>query len=159
MDVRIGIGFDIHRLVEGRRLILGGVAVDAPVGLAGHSDGDVVLHALTDAILGAAGLGDIGEHFPDTDPAWQGADSAVFVERAVRLAGEAGLYVGNVDLNVIAERPRLGPTKHAIRDRLAELLGLPTDRIGVKARTMERLGPIGEGQAIAAQVVVTLIQA
>lgn len=158
MDVRVGIGFDIHRLVEGRRLVLGGVAIDSPVGLAGHSDGDVVLHALADAILGAAGLGDIGEHFPDTDPAWQGADSTTFVQRAVQLAAEDGLTVGNVDLNVIAERPRLGSAKQAIRDRLADLLDLPAGRIGVKARTMERLGPIGEGQAIAAQVVVTLVQ-
>ncbi len=159
MDVRIGIGYDIHRLVEGRRLVLGGVEFDSPVGLAGHSDADVVLHAVTDAILGAAGMGDIGEHFPDGDATRKDADSAVFVKHAVKLAEERGLAPGNVDVNVIAERPRLGPAKQEMRRRVSELLGLATDRVNIKARTMERLGPIGQGQAIAAQAVVTLIPA
>ena len=156
MDVRVGIGFDVHRLVEGRRLVLGGVEIDSPVGLAGHSDADVVLHAITDAILGAAGLGDIGEHFPDTDPTWKDADSAAFVQHAVKLADQWGLKVGNVDVNIIADQPRLGPTKKSIRHRVSELLGLDPDQVNIKARTMEGLGPIGESQAIAAQAVVTL---
>ncbi len=156
MDVRVGIGFDVHRLVEGRRLVLGGVEIDSPVGLAGHSDADVVLHAITDAILGAAGLGDIGEHFPDTNPAWEDADSATFVQHAVKLADQWALKVGNVDVNIIADHPRLGPTKKTIRHRVAELLGLDADLVNIKARTMEGLGPLGQSEAIAAQAVVTL---
>jgi 2-C-methyl-D-erythritol 2,4-cyclodiphosphate synthase len=157
MDVRVGIGFDVHRLAEGRRLVLGGLEIESPVGLAGHSDADVVLHAITDAILGAAGQGDIGEYFPDTDPTWKDAASKQFVEHAVEVAATCGMAVGNVDVNVIADKPRLGPAKQAIRKRLAELLGLSIDRVNVKARTMEGLGPVGEGKAIACQAVVTLI--
>lgn len=156
MDIRVGIGFDIHRLVEGRRLVLGGLALESRVGAVGHSDGDAVLHAITDALLGAAGLGDIGEHFPDTDPRWKDADSAVFLRHALQLIGQQSLEVGNLDVNVIAERPRLGPAKRAMKQRIAELLGLPVARVGVKARTMEGLGDIGAGRAIAAQAVVTL---
>ncbi|MBN1344576.1 MAG: 2-C-methyl-D-erythritol 2,4-cyclodiphosphate synthase [Phycisphaerae bacterium] len=156
MDIRIGIGFDIHRLVDGRRLVLGGVELESSVGLEGHSDGDVILHAITDAILGAAGLGDIGEHFPDTDPEWKDADSAAFLLHAVKLADQWNLEVGNVDVNVLAERPKLGPAKKEIRRRVAELLGVDADRVNIKARTMEQLGPIGEGQAIGCQAVVLL---
>jgi 2-C-methyl-D-erythritol 2,4-cyclodiphosphate synthase len=157
VDTRVGIGFDIHRLVEGRRLVLGGVELDSPVGLAGHSDADVVLHAITDAVLGAAGLPDIGEHFPDTDAAWKDADSATFLRHAVGAIGERGFAVGNVDVNVLAEKPRLGPVKNAMRRRIADLTGLTVDRISVKARTMEGLGAIGEARAIAAQAVVMLV--
>ena len=157
MDVRIGIGYDIHRLVEGRRLVMGGVEFDSPVGFEAHSDGDVVLHAVTDAILGATGKGDLGEHFPDRDPQWKDANSAIFLQHAVALASERGLTVGNVDLNVLAERPRLGPAKNAIRQRLAQLLDLANDRVNVKARTMEGLGSVGRGEAIACQAVVTLV--
>ncbi len=157
MDIRIGIGFDIHRLAVGRRLVLGGVEIDSPLGFDAHSDGDVVLHAITDAILGAAAQGDIGEHFPDTDPTWQQADSSEFVRGALELAAEHGLTVGNVDVNIFAERPKLGPAKKAIRERIAELLCLSAERASVKARTMEQLGPIGQGQAIAAEAAVTLV--
>ncbi len=156
MDIRIGIGYDIHRLAEGRRLILGGVHIDSALGLAGHSDADVVLHAVTDAILGAAGLGDIGEHFPDTDPQWKDADSKDFLLHALQLAGTWGLAVGNVDINILAEQPRLGSAKKDIRHHVADLIGLDADRVNVKARTMETLGPIGEGKAIACQAIVLL---
>ena len=159
MDVRVGLGYDIHRLVQGRRLLMGGVEFDSPVGFEAHSDGDVVLHAITDAILGAAGRGDLGEYFPDSDAQWQDANSAVFLEHAVALASEHGLTVGNVDLNVLAEKPKLGPAKNAIRQRVAQLLGLANERVNVKARTMEGLGSIGRGEAIACQAVVTLVSA
>mgnify|MGYP000708998793 CR=1 FL=1 len=157
MDIRVGIGFDIHRLVAGRKLILGGVVLDWPVGLAGHSDADAVLHAITDAILGAGGLGDIGEHFPDNDPRWKDVDSTVFLRHAAGAVQRQGWTVGNVDVNVLAEEPRLGPTKQAMRRRIAELLNLPIDRVNIKARTMEGLGTIGTRQAIAAQAVVVLV--
>ncbi len=157
MNARVGIGFDIHRLVEGRKLILGGVPIESPVGLAGHSDADAVLHAITDAILGAAGLPDIGEHFPDSDPRWKDADSTVFLQVAITEARQHKLMVGNVDVNVIAERPKLGASKEAMRRRIAELLELPVDRVAVKARTAEGLGPVGQAQAIAAQAVVMLV--
>lgn len=156
MDIRIGIGFDIHRLAEGCRLILGGVTIDSELGLAGHSDADVVLHAITDALLGAAGLGDIGEHFPDTDPNWKDADSKDFLLHALQLLETWGLAVGNVDVNIIAEQPKLGPAKKDIRHRIADLIGLDPDRVNIKARTMETLGPIGEGKAIACQAIVLL---
>jgi 2-C-methyl-D-erythritol 2,4-cyclodiphosphate synthase len=157
MAVRVGIGFDIHRLVEGRPLVLGGIELDSPVGLSGHSDGDAVLHAIADAILGAAALGDIGEHFPDTDPAYKDAASTTLLEDAVWLAKQQGLAVGNVDVNVIAEQPRLGPIKQTMRQQIADLLRLRVEHVSVKARTMEGLGPIGQGQAIAAQAIVTLV--
>jgi 2-C-methyl-D-erythritol 2,4-cyclodiphosphate synthase len=154
--IRVGIGYDIHRLVEGRRLVLAGVEVPSPLGPLAHSDGDVVLHAVADAILGAAGLGDLGEHFPDTDPAWKDADSAVILGRAVGMARRAGWTVASTDVNVLLERPKLAAHKPAMRQRLAGLLGVPADAVGLKARTMEGLGPVGEGRAVAAQAVVLL---
>jgi len=154
--VRVGIGFDIHRLVEGRRLVLAGVEVPHSRGALAHSDGDVVLHAVADAILGAAGLGDLGEHFPDTDPAWNDAASAGILGRVVKMARQAGLAPASVDVNVLLEQPKLGPHKEAMRRRLAELLGVAPDAVGLKARTMEGLGPIGAGDAVAAQAVVVL---
>jgi len=153
---RVGIGFDIHRLVAGRRLVLAGVDVPHERGPLAHSDGDVVLHAVADAMLGAAGLGDLGEHFPDTDPAWKDADSADILGRTVDLARKAGWTVAGVDVNVLLERPKLAAHKPAMRRRLAELLNLAPDAVGLKARTMEGLGPVGAGEAVAAQAIVVL---
>ena len=155
-SVRVGIGFDIHRLVEGRRLVLAGVVVPHALGPDAHSDGDVVLHAVADAILGAAGLGDIGEHFPDSEPAWKDAPSAEILSRVVEMARTADWSVTGVDVNVLLEQPKLGRHKAAMRQRLAELLGVPLDAVGLKARTMEGLGPVGAGEAVAAQAVVVL---
>lgn len=155
----IGQGFDIHRLAAGRPCILGGVTLPFEKGPLGHSDGDPLLHALCDAILGAAGQGDIGERFPDTDPRWHGTASAVFVTEAVRLAAAAGWSVENADLTVLAERPKLAPHKAAIRGTVARLLGIPEGRVNVKAKTLEGLGPIGAGEAIAALAVVSLAPA
>ena len=154
--MRIGLGFDVHRLVEGRPLLLGGVRLPWPRGLLGHSDGDCLLHALVDALLGAAGAGDIGELFPDTDPRWEGAPSSTFVEKALALLRERGLGPRQVDATVFAEEPKLGPHKAAIARRIAGLLGLGASVVAVKAKTLEGLGPIGAGEAIAAHVLVVL---
>lgn len=154
----VGIGYDLHRLVEGRKLILGGVEIPYSLGLLGHSDGDVLLHAVSDAVLGAAAAGDIGELFPDTDPQYKGISSEVILGEAVSLAAERSLKVYNLDCILLAERPKLGPLKKEIRARLAELLSLQADRVNVKAKTMEGCGPIGAGEAIAAHVVVTLVE-
>jgi 2-C-methyl-D-erythritol 2,4-cyclodiphosphate synthase len=156
LPVRVGIGFDIHRLAEGRRLVLAGVEVPCPVGPVAHSDGDVVLHAVADAMLGAAGLGDLGEHFPDSGPAWKDAASADILGRVVEMVRREGWTVAGADANVLLERPKLAAYKDAMRRRLAELLGLAPQAVGLKARTMEGLGPIGEGRAVAAQAVVVL---
>ena len=157
---RIGIGYDIHRTDPGRPLVLGGVRIpDAPFGLAGHSDADVVLHAVTDACLGAAALGDIGVHFPDTDPAWAGADSADLLGRVVALVAERGWRVGNVDVTVVAQVPRLASHIEAMRRRIAEVLNCPLTAASVKATTNEGLGPLGRAEGIAAQAVVLLVPA
>jgi 2-C-methyl-D-erythritol 2,4-cyclodiphosphate synthase len=153
---RVGIGFDIHRLVAGRRLVLAGVDVPHTLGALAHSDGDVVLHAVADAMLGAAGLGDLGEHFPDSDPKWKDAAGADILGRVVELVRKAGWAATNVDVNILIERPKLAAHKPAMRLRLAELLGLAPDAVGLKARTMEGLGPIGAGEAVAAHAVVVL---
>src|ERR1700722_17860063 len=137
--MRVGIGHDTHRLEEGRPLLLGGVRVEHPRGLAGHSDADVVLHALTDALLGAAGLGDIGDLYPDTDPAWRNADSRLFLRETLRRLNHLGWKVVNVDVIVFAQEPKLGPIKAAIRASLAGELGLPIDAVNVKAKTGERV--------------------
>ena len=155
--MRVGQGWDIHRLVAGRRLRLGGIDVPSERGLLGHSDGDVVLHAVSDAVLGALGAGDIGQHFPDTDPRWQGIDSAVMLSHVVQLAAEQGYGVGNVDVTILAERPKLAPHALAMQQRLAELLGVGADQVGIKAKTMEGLGVIGTGDAIAALAIATVI--
>jgi 2-C-methyl-D-erythritol 2,4-cyclodiphosphate synthase len=155
-EMRTGQGWDVHRLAPGRPLILGGVAVPSEVGLEGHSDADVLAHAITDAILGAVALGDIGMHFPDTDPRWKGADSLVFLRHAVQLAGERGYKLVNVDSTVILERPKLKDFRQGIRERLAEALGLELDRVSVKFKTAEKVGPVGEGRSAEAQAVVTL---
>jgi 2-C-methyl-D-erythritol 2,4-cyclodiphosphate synthase len=151
-----GLGFDIHRLVEGRKLLLGGVQMEFPLGLLGHSDADALLHAICDALLGAAGLGDIGEHFPDTDPQFKDVSSALLLERVLKLVTDRGYAIENVDTIVYAEQPKLTPHKPAIRQKLAELLKLPPERVNVKAKTMEKLGPIGGSLAIAAHAIVSL---
>jgi 2-C-methyl-D-erythritol 2,4-cyclodiphosphate synthase len=151
----VGIGFDIHRLAPGRQFILGGVKMDHPKGPVGHSDGDVVFHALVDALLGATGGGDIGERFPDRDPQWQDAASVEFV-RAVWRDLRKRWKVVNVDAVVFAEEPHLGRVKRAIGRAIADLLEVKPEAVNVKAKTMEKLGPIGAGEAIAAQVVVEL---
>lgn len=153
---RIGTGFDSHRLVEGRPLVLGGVEIPNDVGLAGHSDGDALLHAVTDAILGACGEGDIGELFPPGDAQWKDADSARFLAEALGRAAARGLALVNVDTVIVTERPRLSPWKARIREHLAGLLGVTADRVGVKAKTAEGLGPVGEGRLLEAHAVVLL---
>jgi 2-C-methyl-D-erythritol 2,4-cyclodiphosphate synthase len=155
-EVRTGIGWDVHRLTAGRRLILGGVEIPSEFGLEGHSDADVLAHAITDALLGAAALGDIGMHFPDTDPRWAGADSLVFLRHALSLVSDQGFRVVNVDSTVILERPKLKDFREAIRDKLAEALGLAADRVSVKFKTAEKLGTVGEGRSAEAQAVATL---
>lgn len=153
---RIGMGFDIHRLTEGRPLWLGGIQIPHGKGLLGHSDADILLHALCDALLGAAGAGDIGSYFPDTDPKWKGASSRIFVEKAMELVRKDGWAVANADLTVIAEEPKLAPHRGEIVRSIAGILGLPESSVNLKARTMEKLGPIGAGEAMSAYAVVLL---
>jgi 2-C-methyl-D-erythritol 4-phosphate cytidylyltransferase/2-C-methyl-D-erythritol 2,4-cyclodiphosphate synthase len=150
---RAGIGYDLHRLVEGRPLVLGGVTIPFERGLAGHSDADAVCHAVADAILGAAGAGDIGRHFPDTDPQWKGASSVDLLRRAVAVVRDLGLAVGNVDVTVILERPKLAPHVDAMRAKLADALAVPIDRVSVKGKTNEGVGELGRGEAIAVHAV------
>ncbi|HEX9009216.1 MAG TPA: 2-C-methyl-D-erythritol 2,4-cyclodiphosphate synthase [Holophagaceae bacterium] len=156
---RVGQGFDVHRFAapeEGRRLMLMGCEIPHDRGLAGHSDADVMLHALMDALLGAAGLGDIGQHFPDTDPAYRGADSALLLARVMGDLAERGWRVVNADVCLIGERPKVGPHRERMRQRVAPLLGLPEEALNVKATTTEKLGFTGRGEGLAAQAVVLL---
>ncbi len=153
---RVGSGHDTHRLVEGRPLVLGGVRLEHPLGLAGHSDADVVLHAVTDALLGAAGLGDIGDTYPDTDPANKDSDSRRFLTETVAKLTGLGWSPVNLDVTVFAERPKLGTVKAAIRTSIAELVGLPADAVNVKAKTGERVGHIGRGEALGCHAVVLI---
>jgi len=157
--LRIGEGYDIHRLVAGRRLVLGGVEVPFELGLEGHSDADVLLHAVTDALLGACALGDIGRHFPDDDPAFREADSSGLLAEVVGRVRELGYGIVNLDSTVIAQRPRLAPYIYAIRARIAEILGVEVSAVSVKAKTNEKLGPVGRGEGIAAQAVALLSKA
>ncbi len=157
--MRIGQGYDSHRFEPGRPLILGGVAIPHESGLAGHSDADAVLHAVTDAILGAIAAGDIGELFSDTDPQWSGADSSIFVGEALRLATQAGLKVGNCDITVIAQRPKLSQYKLAMREKIASLLGVDADAVSVKAKTNEGMGALGRAEGLAALATVLLVPA
>lgn len=157
--MRVGIGYDVHPFDAARPLVLGGVRVDGAWGLRGHSDADVLLHALADACLGAAALGDLGEHFPDSDPAWRGAPSAVLLGRVLEMVRAKGLTVSNVDATVVAERPRLSPHRAAMRERIASLLGLPVERVSVKASTNNGLGSLGRAEGIAAVAVVLLDEA
>ncbi len=156
--IRTGMGFDVHKLAAGEELWLGGVRIEHDKGLAGHSDADVALHAIVDALLGAIGDGDIGTHFPPTDPQWKGASSDRFLAHAAKLVSEAGYHVGNIDLTIICEAPKIGPHRPAMRNRIAELLGVDIDRISVKATTTERLGLTGRGEGIAAQAIATVIR-
>ncbi|MGP1629950.1 MAG: 2-C-methyl-D-erythritol 2,4-cyclodiphosphate synthase [Giesbergeria sp.] len=152
-SMRIGEGWDVHALVPGRPLVIGGVTIAHPMGLLGHSDADVLLHAITDALLGAAALGDIGSHFPDSDPEFKGADSVRLLAEAVRRVRAAGFEVGNIDSTVIAQAPRLAPHITAMRERIAGALAVGVDQVNVKAKTAERLGPVGQGLAIEARAV------
>jgi 2-C-methyl-D-erythritol 2,4-cyclodiphosphate synthase len=156
-EYRFGQGWDVHRIAPGRPLILGGVTVPCEFGLEGHSDADVLAHAITDAILGALALGDIGMHFPDSDPRWKHCDSLVFLRHARELARQRGFTPVNVDSTVILERPKLKDYRMAIRQKLAEALELDVERVSVKFKTAEKVGPVGEGRSAEAQAVVTLI--
>ncbi|MCU1232320.1 MAG: 2C-methyl-D-erythritol 2,4-cyclodiphosphate synthase [Candidatus Solibacter sp.] len=152
----MGLGWDVHRITAGRPMILGGVTVPCEFGLEGHSDADVLAHAITDAILGAAALGDIGMHFPDSDPKWKGCDSLVFLRHARDLVVQKGYTIVNVDSTIILERPKLKDFRIAIRARVAETLGLDVDRVSVKFKTAEKVGPVGEGRSAESQAIVTL---
>ena len=154
--LRVGLGHDTHRLGEGKPLVLGGVRIDYPRGLVGHSDADVVLHALTDALLGAAGLGDIGDAFPDTDPTYRDCDSQVFVRATLERLAREGWRTVNVDVTIFAQEPKLGPLKDRIRRHLAKLLGLDSEAVNVKAKTGEGVGHIGRAEAIGCQVVALI---
>jgi 2-C-methyl-D-erythritol 2,4-cyclodiphosphate synthase len=154
--IRTGLGWDVHRLTAGRPLILGGVTVPCEFGLEGHSDADILLHAVTDALLGAAALGDIGMHFPDTDPRWKDADSVQFLAHAVKMVRNLGYAIVNVDTTVILERPKLKDYRLPIRESLARTLELDVDRVSVKFKTAERVGPVGEGKSAEAQAIVTI---
>jgi 2-C-methyl-D-erythritol 2,4-cyclodiphosphate synthase len=155
-EIRTGLGWDVHRLAAGRPLILGGVTVPSALGLEGHSDADILSHAITDALLGAAALGDIGMHFPDTDPRWKGADSLLFLAHAAGLVRERGFAIVNVDSTVILETPKLKDYRQPIREKLARTLEMDVDRVSVKFKTAERVGPVGEGRSAEAQAIVTL---
>jgi len=155
-EYRTGLGWDSHRLAAGRPLILGGVAIPSELGLEGHSDADVLAHAITDAILGAAALGDIGMHFPDSDPRWKGADSLQFLAHARDLATAHGFEVVSVDSTIIIERPKLSDYRHAIREKLAATLALGIERVSVKFKTAEKFGAVGQGLAAEAEAVATL---
>lgn len=158
MNFRIGEGWDIHALVPGRALVLGGVQIEHSSGLLGHSDADVLLHAITDALLGAAGLGDIGTHFPDTDAAFRGADSLALLTEAARRVRAQGYQIGNIDSTVVAQAPRLAPHRALMCARISAALGLQVDQVNVKAKTAERLGPVGQGLAMEARAVVLLVR-
>jgi 2-C-methyl-D-erythritol 4-phosphate cytidylyltransferase/2-C-methyl-D-erythritol 2,4-cyclodiphosphate synthase len=156
---RVGLGYDSHRFIAGRPLVLGGVRIAHPMGLAGHSDADAALHAVTDAILGALGEGDIGQHFPDTDPQWADAESAVFVRHALALARDRGYVVANCDVTIVAESPALGPYKRQMQERTARLLEVAADAVAVKAKTNEGMGFTGQAEGVAALAIVLLAEA
>ena len=158
MNIRVGQGFDVHAFGDGDHVVLGGVRVPHDRGVVAHSDGDVVIHALCDAMLGALALGDIGQHFPPSDPQWKGADSRAFLRRCNELIGERGWRVGNADVTVICERPKVGPHAVAMRELVAADLGLALDAVSVKATTSEKLGFTGRGEGIAAQAIVLLVR-
>jgi 2-C-methyl-D-erythritol 2,4-cyclodiphosphate synthase len=158
-SMRVGEGWDVHALVPGRPLVIGGVAIPFERGLLGHSDADVLLHAITDALLGAAGLGDIGRHFPDTDERFRGADSLRLLAEAAARVREQGWEIGNVDSTVIAQAPRLAAHVEAMRERIAQALGVQVQQVNVKAKTAEKLGPVGEGMAIEARAIALLLAA
>lgn len=156
IEYRTGLGWDVHRIAPNRPLMIGGISIAADFGLEGHSDADILLHAITDALLGAAALGDIGMHFPDTDPRWKGADSLQFLEHALEMLRAQGFGVENVDTTVILEKPKLKDYRLSIRERLAGVMRLDIDRVSVKFKTAERVGPVGEGRSAEAQAIVLL---
>jgi 2-C-methyl-D-erythritol 2,4-cyclodiphosphate synthase len=156
MNIRVGEGWDVHALVPGRKLILGGVEIEHSAGLLGHSDADVLLHAITDAVLGAAGLGDIGRHFPDTDAQFKGANSSVLLQEAMRRVRAQGWELVNVDSTIVAQAPKLAPYMAAINAGVAQALGVALDQVNVKAKTAEKLGPVGMGQSMEARAVALL---
>ncbi len=157
-QLRIGEGWDTHQLVSGRPLVLGGITIPHSHGLLGHSDADALLHAITDALLGAAALGDIGRHFPDTDPAFRGADSVALLTEAVRRVRAAGFEPLNIDATIVAQAPKLAPHIQAMVARISSALGLAADAVNVKAKTAEKMGPVGEGRAIEARAVCLLLR-
>ena len=157
-EYRTGLGWDVHRTVPGKPLIIGGLTIPSEFGLEGHSDADVLLHAVTDALLGAAALGDIGMHFPDTDPKWKDVGSMLFLQHANRLVQDAGYQIANVDSTVILEKPKLKDFRAAMRESLAQGLGLKLDRVSVKFKTAEKIGPVGEGRSVEAQALVTIFR-
>ncbi|NIF85752.1 2-C-methyl-D-erythritol 2,4-cyclodiphosphate synthase [Comamonas sp. Tr-654] len=159
MNFRIGEGWDVHALVPGRKLILGGVEVPHTLGLLGHSDADVLLHAITDALFGAAALGDIGRHFSDTDAQFKGADSAVLLAEAARRVRAKGFEIGNIDSTIVAQAPKLAPHIEKMRERIAQVLELDIEQVNVKAKTAEKLGPVGQQQAMEARAVALLVWA
>jgi 2-C-methyl-D-erythritol 2,4-cyclodiphosphate synthase len=155
-EFRSGLGWDNHRTAPGRPLIIGGITIPSDFGLDGHSDADILSHAITDALLGATALGDIGMHFPDTDPQWKGADSLQFLRHAATLVRQAGWDIVNIDTTVILERPKLKDFRQPIREKLGQVLGLPLDRVSVKFKTSEKVGPVGEGRSAEAQAIVLI---
>ena len=155
--MRIGEGWDVHALVPGRALVVGGVPIDHPRGLLGHSDADVLLHAITDALLGAAALGDIGSHFPDTDAQHRGADSLVLLREVGQRVRQAGYEIGNIDATIVAQAPRMAPHIARMRERIAQALGVAVGQVNVKAKTAEKLGPVGQGQSMEARAVALII--
>lgn len=155
--MRIGEGWDVHALVPGRALVVGGVTIDHPQGLLGHSDADVLLHAITDALLGAAALGDIGSHFPDTDAQHRGADSLVLLREVGQRVRQAGYEIGNIDATIVAQAPRMAPHIALMRERIAQALGVAVGQVNVKAKTAEKLGPVGQGQSMEARAVALII--
>jgi 2-C-methyl-D-erythritol 2,4-cyclodiphosphate synthase len=155
--MRIGEGWDVHALVPGRALVVGGVTIDHPRGLLGHSDADVLLHAITDALLGAAALGDIGSHFPDTDAQHRGADSLVLLREVGQRVRQAGYEIGNIDATIVAQAPRMAPHIVLMRERIAQALGVAVGQVNVKAKTAEKLGPVGQGQSMEARAVALII--
>ena len=157
-DIRVGIGHDLHRLQRGERLILAGISIPSEYEAMGHSDADVVLHAVTDAILGAASLGDIGRLFPDSEPRYANADSKLFVAEAIRLARNTGFVIGNVDATISLERPFLAPHIATMRLELAKILGIPLDHVSIKSKTGEQIGPIGQNKAIACEAIILLME-
>jgi len=156
MSVRCGIGYDLHRLAEGRKLIIGGMEIPFDKGPVGHSDGDVLAHAMVDALLGAAGLGDIGTHFPDSDTKWKGANSLIFLEHVRKLLAENKFQIEHIDAVVILEKPKMGPHFPKMREILAKALGVPSSKVHLKAKTNETVDAVGRGEAIAAHVVATI---
>lgn len=159
LPYRIGQGYDLHRLIPNQKLMIGGIHVECPVGSEAHSDGDVLLHSLIDALLGACGLGDIGDHFPPSDAQYKGISSTVLLRKVLPLIEEAGYKIGNIDATVFLEKPKLGSYKQSIRENLAQLLNLPLDCVSLKAKTAEKFPPIGTQEAIAASVTALLVQA